>query len=155
MAFISEDFEGMDVALHEARLAGARGDVPVGAVIVHKGEVIAAAGNAREVEQDPTAHAEILALREAARVLGTWRLDGATMFVTLEPCVMCAGALIIARIARVVFGAFDEKAGAIGSRYNVSTDPRLNHEFDVSAGVREEESSELLTAFFKQRRTNP
>jgi tRNA(adenine34) deaminase len=147
-----EDARFMHQALASARLASEHEDVPVGAVVVLDGRVISIGENRREVDQDPTAHAEIVALRDAARALSTWRLDGATVYVTLEPCVMCAGALVAARVARVVFGASDEKAGAVGSRYNLLSDPRLLHEVDIRAGVLELEASQQLSSFFEARR---
>ncbi len=147
-----EDARFMHQALASARLASEHEDVPVGAVVVLDGRVIGIGENRREVDQDPTAHAEIVALRDAARALSTWRLDGATVYVTLEPCVMCAGALVAARVARVVFGASDEKAGAVGSRYNLLSDPRLLHEVDIRAGVLELEASQQLSSFFEARR---
>jgi tRNA(adenine34) deaminase len=125
----------MRQALSEANRAAVHGDVPVGAVVVHNGEVIATACNEREQRSDPTAHAEILALRSAAQHLDTWRLDDCTLYVTLEPCTMCAGAIVNARVAVVVFGAADLKAGAMGSLYNVAADPRLNHEPKVRHGA--------------------
>ncbi|MEX0705608.1 MAG: nucleoside deaminase, partial [Nitriliruptoraceae bacterium] len=125
----------MRVALAEAEAAAEAGDVPVGAVVVVDGHEVARGRNRREVDQDPTAHAEVLALRAAARELGTWRLDTATLVVTLEPCTMCAGALVLARIARLVFGADDPKAGAVGALYDVPRDPRLNHQVTVERGV--------------------
>ncbi|MBA3304240.1 MAG: tRNA adenosine(34) deaminase TadA [Actinomycetota bacterium] len=144
----------MALALDEARRAESSGDVPVGAVVLdERGEVLSAAHNQRETTIDPTAHAEVLALREAARSLGTWRLTGATVVVTLEPCPMCAGALLAARVATVVFGAADPKAGACGSLYNLCVDPRLNHEVAVVAGVRAQECAELLAGFFEGRRS--
>ncbi len=144
----------MDLALEEAHAALDHGDVPVGAVVVRTdtGEVLARRHNERELANDPTAHAEILALRDAAAVLGTWRLDGCALVVTLEPCAMCAGALVNARIGEVIFGAHDAKAGALGSRYHLLADPRLNHECDVMHGVRAETSAELLRGFFTSRR---
>ena len=144
----------MGLALDEARSAVEHNDVPVGAVVVHTdtGEVLARRHNERELANDPTAHAEILALRDAAAALGTWRLDDCALVVTLEPCAMCAGALVNARIGRVIFGADDPKAGALGSRYHLLADPRLNHECDVVHGVRAEESAELLRDFFTSRR---
>jgi tRNA(adenine34) deaminase len=148
----SNDVRAMERALELARNCADSGDVPVGAVIVVDGVVVAEAGNRREAEQDPTAHAELVALRSAAAQRGSWRLDGATMYVTLEPCAMCAGALVHARIARLVIGAMDEKAGAVGSRYNLSQDPRLNHTFDVSVGLLGDQSAALLKEFFGQRR---
>ena len=144
----------MGLALDEARAALEHDDVPVGAVVIRidTGEVLARRHNERELTNDPTAHAEILALRDAAAALGTWRLDGCALVVTLEPCAMCAGALVNARIGRVIFGAEDPKAGALGSRYHLLADPRLNHECDVLHGVRVEESAELLRGFFTSRR---
>lgn len=146
--------ELMGVALEEARAAAEHGDVPIGAVVarVDTGEVVARRHNQREQDADPTAHAEILALRDAARRAGSWRLDGFGLVVTLEPCPMCAGAIIAARLGLVAFGAADPKAGALGSLYNVAADPRLNHEATVVDGVRADESAELLTAFFAGRR---
>ena len=143
----------MDLALEEARLALAGGDVPVGAVALRDGEVIARAHNEREARRDPTAHAEVLLLQRAAEALGRWRLDDVTVVVTLEPCVMCAGALLAARVARVVMGADDLKAGAAGSLYNVFSDPRLNHEVPLTGRVRAAECGDLLAAFFGERRT--
>jgi tRNA(adenine34) deaminase len=144
----------MDVALDEARAAAAHGDVPVGAVVARSdtGEVVARRHNERELTGDPTAHAEVLALRDAAAAVGSWRLDGCTLVVTLEPCPMCAGAAHTARIDAVAFGAADPKAGALGSLYHLGADPRLNHEFEVVPGVRAEECSALLSAFFSERR---
>jgi tRNA(adenine34) deaminase len=146
------DEQLMLLALEEAKTASVHGDVPIGAVVVHGDEVIASSGNERELNKDPTAHAEILALRKAAAVLGSWRLGGTTLVVTLEPCAMCAGALVNARVDRVVFGAFDPKAGACGSLYNLCSDPRLNHETVVSAGVLADQSASLLRSFFSLRR---
>jgi len=131
-----------------------RGEVPVGAVAVRDGIVIASAGNAIERRGDATAHAEMMVLRRAARLHGGWRLDGVTVYATLEPCPMCAGAAWAARIGRLVFGAADPKAGAAGSLYNFAADPRLNHEIDVVPGVRAEECANLLTEFFRSRRTS-
>jgi tRNA(adenine34) deaminase len=142
----------MDEAIVEAELAAAHDDVPIGAVVVRDGAVIARGRNRREADTDPTAHAEILALRAAARVLGTWRLDGCTLYVTLEPCTMCAGALVLARLDRLVFGADDPKAGAVGALYDVPRDPRLNHQVEVVRGVRAERCGELLRSFFAARR---
>jgi len=142
----------MRLALEEARAAAARGDVPVGAVVVRGDEVVARAGNAREREQDPTAHAEILALRQAARAIGSWHLEGCTLYVTLEPCAMCAGALVLARIDRLVLGAADPKAGFAGSLGDIVRDGRLNHEVEVTVGVLAEECGEVLPAFFAERR---
>ncbi len=143
----------MRIALEEAALARAHGDVPVGAAIIGPdGSVIAQAHNEREVRTDPLAHAEILAIQAAASSLGTWRLTDCTMVVTLEPCVMCAGALSQARIGTVVFGAHDHRCGALGSRYHFGSDPRLGHEFEVIGGLLEEESVALLQTFFQERR---
>ncbi len=138
----------MGVALDEARRAIDHGDVPVGALVIVDGEVVAARHNERELSGDPTAHAEVLALRDAAAKLGRWRLDDATLVVTLEPCPMCAGAAINARVGHIVYGAGDPKAGATGSLYNLCADARLNHEADVTPFVRADESSALLKAFF-------
>ncbi len=142
----------MQLALEQARRAGEAGEVPVGAVVVVDDRVVAFAGNQRESTGDPTAHAEILALRHAAAETGGWRLSGATLYVTLEPCPMCAGAAVAARLRRVVFGAPDPKAGACGSLYNLCADPRLNHEVAVEPGVREEECAELMRAWFAAHR---
>ena len=142
----------MRLALEEARSAAAGGDVPVGAVIVRGDEILAKAGNAREREQDPTAHAEILALRQASRAIGSWHLDGCALVVTLEPCAMCAGAVVLARLDRLVFGASDPKAGFAGSLGDLVRDGRLNHEVDVTVGVLAEECGEILRAFFAERR---
>ena len=142
----------MRLALEEARSAAAGGDVPVGAVIVRGDEILAKAGNAREREQDPTAHAEILALRQASRAVGSWHLEGCALVVTLEPCAMCAGAVVLARLDRLVFGARDPKAGFAGSLGDLVRDGRLNHEVDVTVGVLAEECGEILRAFFAERR---
>lgn len=148
------DDEAMGVALDEARAAAGHGDVPVGAIVIGAdGTILARRHNQRELDNDPTAHAEILALRDAAKVLGTWRLSGASLVVTLEPCPMCAGAAVAARAGRIVFGAADPKTGATGSLYNLCADPRLNHELSVTHGVRAAEASELLTSFFVDRRS--
>ena len=145
--------EWMRRALDEARQALTTGDVPVGAVIVSPdGSVLGSGRNAREAVADPTAHAEILALREAAARLGSWRLDGCTLVVTLEPCTMCAGALVLARVARLVYGAVDEKAGAVGSLWDVVRDRRLNHRPEVVAGVLADEAAEELRSFFRSHR---
>ena len=142
----------MLLALDQARLAAGHGDVPVGAVVLDQaGDVVAAAGNEREIRHDPTAHAELLALREASRRLQSWRLSGLTLVVTLEPCTMCAGALVLARVERLVFGAFDPNAGAVSSLFDVVRDPRLNHRVDVRGGVLEAECSALLKDFFANR----
>jgi tRNA(adenine34) deaminase len=142
------DEQWMRAAIAEARLAEARGEVPVGAVIVHEGQIIGRGHNERESSQDPTAHAEMIAIREAARALGSWRLIDTTLYVTLEPCPMCAGALVNARVPRVVWGCNDPKAGATETLYKIGSDPRLNHQFECTAGVLREESSVLLSAFF-------
>jgi tRNA(adenine34) deaminase len=147
-----DDREAMALALAEAEAALEHGDVPIGAVALVNGEVIARRHNERELTGDPTAHAELLALRDAAKVLGHWRLDSVTLVVTLEPCAMCAGALVNGRVARVVFGAPDPKAGAVGSLYNLCVDPRLNHEVEVQHGVMAEESAVLLQTFFTELR---
>jgi tRNA(adenine34) deaminase len=144
--------KAMGLALDEAQVAAGHGDVPVGAVVLHDGKVVTRRHNEREATGDPTAHAEILALRDAAQSAGTWRLDGHTLVVTLEPCPMCAGALLAARIDRVVFGAVDPKAGACGSLYNLCADPRLNHEIEVVGGVRADECGRRLSEFFASRR---
>ncbi|HXQ19603.1 MAG TPA: tRNA adenosine(34) deaminase TadA [Acidimicrobiales bacterium] len=144
--------DAMRRALAEARLAVAHGDVPVGAVALADGRVLAARHNERELRGDPTAHAEILALRDAATALGRWRLDEVTLVVTVEPCPMCAGALVAARVAHVVFGADDPKAGACGSLYNLCSDPRLNHEVAITRGVLAEQCGAVLTSFFVERR---
>jgi len=146
------DEAAMERALEEAARAPEHGDVPVGAVVLLDGGVVAARHNEREQRGDPTAHAEILALRDAARALGSWRMDGATLVVTLEPCPMCAGALVAGRLSRVVFGADDPKAGACGTLYNLCADPRLNHEVAISSGVQAARSRALLTSFFAARR---
>jgi tRNA(adenine34) deaminase len=146
------DHEAMGFALDEARLASAHGDVPIGAVVLRGGQLIARRHNERELSGDPTAHAEVLALRDAAAVVGSWRLSECTLVVTLEPCVMCAGACVNARVGRVVFGAADAKAGATGSLYNPLVDPRLNHNAPVLHGVRADESQKLLVDFFAARR---
>jgi tRNA(adenine34) deaminase len=142
----------MDLALAEARLAQAAGEVPVGAVIVSEGHIIGKGFNRPISGNDPTAHAEIIALRDAAQHQRNYRLSNATLYCTVEPCMMCAGAIIHARIARVVFGTPDPKAGAAGSIYNVLTDPRLNHRVEVISGVREDECAALLRQFFSARR---
>jgi tRNA(adenine34) deaminase len=146
------DGEIMALALEEARAAYSWGDVPIGAVVARDGEVLSRAGNARERRQDPTAHAEMLAMRTAAERLGSWRLDGCTMYVTLEPCAMCAGGLVLARVDRLVFGAADDKAGFVGSLGDLVRDPRLNHTLEVEGGMLAGESSDLLREFFRARR---
>jgi tRNA(adenine34) deaminase len=147
-----DDERLMALALEQARAAGEAGDVPVGAVVARGDEVLGRGGNARERLGDPTAHAEILALRQAAEAVGTWHLEGCTLYVTLEPCAMCAGAMVLARVDRLVFGAADPKAGFAGSLGDLVRDPRLNHEVKVTAGVLEAECGELLRAFFRARR---
>ena len=143
----------MRLALEQARLAAGHGDVPIGAVALDPaGAVVAAAGNERELSGDPTAHAEILVLRQAAAALGSWRLLDHTLVVTLEPCTMCAGALVLARVARLVFGCYDPKAGAVASLFDVVRDPRLNHRVDVRGGILEAECAALLTDFFATNR---
>ncbi|MFN5605722.1 MAG: tRNA adenosine(34) deaminase TadA [Actinomycetes bacterium] len=153
MAQVSDELiEAMRSALQQARDALNHDDVPVGAVVLHEGRVIAARHNERENHQDPTAHAEVLALRDAAETLGRWRLDDCTLVVTLEPCVMCAGALLNARIGHLVYGAADLTGGATASLYNVCADPRLNHNPPVTHGVLAAESAALLEQFFASRR---
>lgn len=145
--------EAMRRALAEAQAAQSHGDVPIGAVVLGpSGEVVAAAGNERELTGDPTAHAEVVAIRRAAQRLGQWRLTGCTLVVTLEPCTMCAGAIVGARIDHLVFGAFDDKAGAVASLWDVVRDPRLNHQTAVTSGVLEEPCSRILAEFFAGKR---
>jgi len=147
-----DDEQVMQLALEEARRCLDHGDVPIGAVVTREGEVLAAAGNERESANDPTAHAEILALRAAAAALGSWHLEGCTLTVTLEPCAMCAGAVVLSRLDRVVFGAADPKAGFAGSLGNLVQDPRLNHTVILTDGVLAEECGDLLRTFFRERR---
>lgn len=147
-----KDVEYMQAALERARLAPALGEVPIGAVLVVDGQIVSQVHNFREVWQDPTAHAEVVAIREAAGRLGTWRLTGATLYVTLEPCAMCAGAIIQARVSRLVFAARDPKGGACGSVFNLPEERRLNHRVQVVSGVLEQESQALLQAFFRNLR---
>ena len=142
----------MRLALEEAHRALEKGESPVGALVVEQGRVLSRAHNLRVANSDPTAHAEILALREAGQRRGSWRLDGATLYVTLEPCPMCAGALVLARVKHLVYGAMDPKAGAAGTLYNIVEDSRLNHRLEVTAGVLEKECSDILKAFFESRR---
>jgi tRNA(adenine34) deaminase len=151
-AATAADERFMRLALDEARRCAEHDDVPVGAVAVHGGEVVAAAGNSRELAQDPTAHAEILALRAAAESLRSWHLEGCTLYVTLEPCAMCAGAVVLSRVDRLVFGAADPKAGFAGSLGNLVGDERLNHRAAVTGGVMAEECGEVLRGFFRERR---
>ncbi len=146
------DEQFMLAALDEAARAEQRGEVPVGCVVVHQGEVIARGHNLRETSQDPSSHAELIAIRAAAARLGTWRLTGTTIYVTLEPCAMCAGALVHARVDRVVYGCDDPKAGAVKSLYNLGIDGKLNHRFALTTGVLAETCSMRLTAFFRQIR---
>jgi len=148
------DEELMRLALQEAELALEHDDVPIGAVVVRDGEVIGAGHNERELRQDPTAHAEVLALRAAARAAGSWRVLESTLYVTLEPCAMCAGAIVLARVPRVVFGCADPKAGAAGSVLDVLAEPRLNHRPLVEGGVLEAECAALLRGFFAARRVD-
>ena len=143
---------GMAVALEQARQAETHGDVPIGAAIFRDGELLARAGNERELRRDPTAHAEVLAIRAAAEALGGWRLPGTALFVTLEPCAMCAGAIVLARIPLVVYGAPDPKAGACGSVLDILAEPALNHRPETVAGVREDDCATLLRDFFASRR---
>ena len=142
----------MRLALREAARALDHEDVPIGALVVRDGEVIGSGHNEREVRADPTAHAEMIALREAARAIGSWRVLDAVLYVTLEPCAMCAGAIVLARVPRVVFGATDPKAGAAGSVFDILAEPRLNHRPQVAAGLLAEESADLLRSFFAPRR---
>lgn len=146
------DSDYMRAALELGRAARAAGDVPVGAVIVREGMVLCGSGNRTVRDQDPTAHAELLAIRDAARQLGRWRLDDCTLYVTLEPCAMCAGAIVLSRLPRVVFGAWDEKAGMGGSVGDILRHPRLNHRAEVSGGILATEAGDLLAAFFRERR---
>jgi tRNA(adenine34) deaminase len=152
---VEADESHMKMALAQARQAATHGDVPIGAVIVRDGKVIASAGNRREADLDPTAHAELLAIRAAANLLGGWRLPGTTLFVTLEPCAMCAGAIVLARIPRVVYGAADPKAGAAGSVLDVLGETALNHRPEVTGGVLAGECGTLLSGFFAERRGRP
>jgi tRNA(adenine34) deaminase len=150
--FFPRDEYFMRLALREASRALEHDDVPIGALVVRDGEVIASGHNEREVRADPTAHAEMIALREAARAIGSWRVLDAVLYVTLEPCAMCAGAIVLARVPRVVFGASDPKAGAAGSVFDILAEPRLNHRPQVAAGLLADESAELLRSFFAPRR---
>ena len=148
-----EDIAFMRLCIEQARLAEAAGEVPIGACVVHGGQVIATGYNRRELDQDPSAHAEFIAMRQAARELGHWRLEGCTVYVTLEPCIMCAGLMHQARVARCVYGAPDPKAGALGTLYAINADERLNHRFEVEPGVLQEECAQLLRGFFAGLRT--
>ncbi len=145
---MKDDFYWMGIALREARKAADRGEVPIGAVVVRDGVVLGRGFNFREARRDPAAHAEIIAIRKAARKEASWRLSGATLYVTLEPCIMCMGAILLARIERVVFGCYDPKGGAAGSLYDLSDDRRLNHRVTLTSGVREAECSSMLSDFF-------
>ena len=149
----AQDLTFMRMALEEAARAPAVGEVPIAALIVQDSQILAQAHNCRELWQDPTAHAEIIAIRAAATVLGTWRLTDTTLYVTVEPCTMCIGAIILARIPRVVFGAWDPKAGACGSVFDLTNEPRLNHRIEVLGGLLEQESQTLIQQFFRQLRT--
>ena len=142
----------MAAALQEARAAGDAGEVPIGAVVVRQGEIIGRGGNRTVRDNDATTHAEVVAIRDASRALGSWRLEGCTLVVTVEPCAMCAGAIVLARVDRVIFGAWDEKAGMAGSVADLLRHPRLNHRPEVMAGVREEECAALVRDFFRARR---
>src|SRR5438132_4614208 len=146
------DANWMAEALSEASMAAAEGEVPIGAVVVVEGRIVGRGRNARESRRDPTAHAEVLALQEAARSLQRWRLSGATVYATLEPCPMCAGALVNARVDRLVYAVPDPKAGAAGTLFDVPSDPRLNHRVEVSVGVLAAECGELLSSFFRSKR---
>ncbi len=142
----------MDLALAQAVAAAEMGEVPVGAVVVHEGKVISRAHNRREVDGDPTAHAELIAMRDAADVLGDWRLEGCTVYVTLEPCAMCSGLMVNARVARCVYAATDPRGGFLGTLDDLSSHPVLNHRFEVTSGVRAEEAADLLRSFFRRVR---
>ena len=149
------DLTFMQIALEEAARAAAVGEVPIAALIVQDGRVLAQAHNYRELWQDPTAHAEVIAIRAAAKTLGTWRLTDTTLYVTVEPCSMCIGAIILARVSRVVFGAWDQKAGACGSLFDLPSEPKLNHRVAVTGGILEQESQALIQKFFKNLREAP
>jgi tRNA(adenine34) deaminase len=149
----NDDKRFMKMAIEQAKIAEENGDVPIGAIIVHDGQIIAKACNQKEQLQDPTAHAEIIALTQAAAALEDWHLNGCTMYVTLEPCCMCAGALVLSRMDRLVYGCDDPKAGAVKSLYNIVQDGRLNHRLEVTGGILADECSRLLQDFFAQKRT--
>jgi len=149
---VEQDFYYMGIALDEAKKAALEGEVPVGAVVLHDGKIVSCGHNITESAIDATSHAEMCAIREASGALGNWRLTGATLYVTLEPCTMCIGAALLARIERLVFGCFDPKGGAAGSLYNIPAVDALNHKIEVTSGVREEECSEILKTFFKDIR---
>ncbi|HSV91384.1 MAG TPA: tRNA adenosine(34) deaminase TadA [Nitrospiraceae bacterium] len=151
----AQDLTFMRIALEEAAKASDVGEVPIAALIVQDSRVLAQAHNYRELWQDPTAHAEVIAIRAAATALGTWRLTGTTLYVTLEPCAMCIGAIILARVSRVAFGAWDPKAGACGSVFNLPSEPKLNHRVAVTGGILEQESQALIQKFFKELREAP
>ena len=151
----AQDLIFMRAALEEAAKAPAVGEVPIAAVIVHDNQILAQAHNYRELWQDPTAHAEVIAIRAAATALGTWRLTDTTLYVTIEPCSMCIGAIILARVSRVVFGAWDQKAGACGSLFDLPSEPKLNHRVAVTGGILEQESQALIQKFFKNLREAP
>jgi tRNA(adenine34) deaminase len=142
----------MGIALREAKKAADRGEVPIGAIIVRHGAIIGRGYNLRESRQDPAAHAELIAIRQAARKIGNWRLTNTSLYVTLEPCIMCMGAILLARIERVIFGCFDPKGGAAGSLYDLSDDARLNHSVTLLSGIRQSECSSLLSGFFADLR---
>ena len=150
--YAEADEKYMRVALEEAALAASEDEVPIGAVVVCDGRIVARAHNRRELDRDPSAHAEFRAMLDAARELDRWRLSGCTVYVTLEPCLMCAGLMVNSRVDRCVFGAADPKGGALGTLFDVSHDPRLNHEFEVTAGVLEQECADVLRRFFRAKR---
>jgi tRNA(adenine34) deaminase len=152
MLHTEQDIYFMRLALEEAKRAFNEGEVPVGAVLVKEDDIIASAHNTREASKDPTGHAEIFILKEAARIIGNWRLTDAILYVTKEPCIMCAGAMINARLGRLVYGCKDEKGGAVDSLYNLLSDKRLNHQVEVVSGVLEDECADLLKKFFQERR---
>lgn len=147
------DADWMQKALHQARKAEALGEVPIGAVIVKDGTIIGRGFNRRESRNDPSAHAELIAIRQASRRLKAWRLLGTTLYVTLEPCPMCMGAILLARVERVVFGCLDPKGGAAGSLYNLAADPRFNHQVELASGVMQAECAEILSSFFRRLRS--
>lgn len=150
---MKDDAYYMNIAIEEAKKAAQLGEVPIGAIVVYNGEIIAKAHNLRESRQNAVAHAELLAIETACHKLGTWRLENSTLYVTLEPCPMCAGAIILSRIERVVFGAYDKKAGCAGTLMNLLEDERLNHQSEVISGVKGEECGELLSSFFRELRS--
>jgi len=148
-----EDQDFMDLALAEAAAAAEMGEVPVGAVVVHEGKVISRAHNRREVDGDPTAHAELIAMRDAASILGDWRLEQCTVYVTLEPCAMCAGLMVNARVERCVYATTDPRGGFLGTLGDLSSHPVLNHRFEVTSGIRSEQAADMLRSFFRKVRT--